>query len=129
MEFDRNKYITDVGSGSINLVNRSTKGMAEFLQNLQTLVRAFDIHSRKCPLTEPCHTIDQGIEMVKNVLQYVEASLQKAKRLQSLKESSATDGPQGTVSNKCLKSLEFLKKSLIMSSIKTNIKELSSFRH
>ena len=49
------------------------KGMAEFLQNLQTLVRAFDIHSRKIPLTEPRHTADQGIEMVENVLQYVQA--------------------------------------------------------
>ena len=125
VEFDRNMYLTDVGSGSIKLVNRPTKGMAEFLQNLQMFVRAFDIHSRKSPLTEPCHTIDQGIEMVKNVLQYVEASSQKAKRLQSLKESSANDGPEGTVSNKCLKSLELLKKSL--SSIKTTIEEFSSF--
>ena len=57
------------------------KGMAEFLQNLQTLVRAFDIHSRKIPLTEPRHTIDQGIEMVENVLQYVQACSQKAKVL------------------------------------------------
>ena len=68
VEFDRNMYITDVGSGSIKLVNRPTKGMAEFLQNLQMLVRAFDIHSRKSPRTEPCHIIDQGIEVVKNVL-------------------------------------------------------------
>ena len=45
--------------------------------------------------------------------------------LQSLKESSTTDGPEGTVSNKCLKSLELLKKSL--SSIKTNIQDLSLF--
>ena len=58
--------------------------------------------------TEPCHTIDQGIEIVKNtcMLQYVEASSQKAKRLHyllSLKESSATDEPEGTVSNKMFK--------------------------
>ena len=67
VEFDRNMYLTDVGSGSIKLVNRPTKGMAEFLQNqLQMPDRAFDIHSRKGPLTELCHTIDQGIEMVKN---------------------------------------------------------------
>ena len=125
VEFDRNMYFTDVESGSIKIVNRPTKGMGEFFQNLQMLVRAFDIHSRKSPLTEPCHTIDQGIEIAKNVLQYVEASSQKAKRVQSLKKSSATDGPQGNVSNKCLKSLELLNKSL--SSIKTNIEELSTF--
>ena len=50
--------------------------------------------------------------MAENVLQYVQACSQKAKVLQSLKESSTTDGPEGTVSNKCLKSLELLKKSL-----------------
>ena len=49
----------------------------------------------------------------------------KAKVLQSLKESSTTDGPQGTVPNKCFKFLELLKKSLI--SIKANIRELSLF--
>ena len=40
--------------------------------------------------------------MVENVLQYVQACSQKAKVLQSLKESST---------NKCLKSLELLKQS------------------
>ena len=42
-------------------------------------------------------TIDQAIEIVENVLQYVQACLQKAKVLQSLKESSTTDCPEGTV--------------------------------
>ena len=51
VECDRNMYLTDVGSGFIKLVNRPKKGMSEFLQNLQMLVRAFDIHSRKSPLT------------------------------------------------------------------------------
>ena len=45
--------------------------------------------------------------------------------LQLLKELSTTDGPEGTVSNKCLKSLELLRKSL--SSIKANIRDLSLF--
>ena len=60
----------------LSIINRPMKGMAEFLKNSQTLVRAFDIHSRKIPLTESRHTIDQGIEMVENVLQYVQACSQ-----------------------------------------------------
>ena len=116
VEFDHNVYLTDSGSGSVKLINRLTKGMAEFLQNSKTLVRDFDIHSRKNPLTEPHHTIDQGIKLVENVLQYVQACSQKAKVLKSLKESSTTDGPEGAISNNSLKSLELLKKSL--SSIK-----------
>ena len=48
------------------------------------------------------HTIDQRIGMVENVLQYVQTCSQEANMLQSLKESSTTDGPEGTASNKCL---------------------------
>ena len=48
------------------------------------------------------HTIDQRIEMVENVLQYVQACAQEDKVLQSLEKSSTTDGPEGTVYNKCL---------------------------
>ena len=59
------------------------------------------------------------------MLQYVQACSEKAKVLQLLKASSTTNGPEGTVSNKCLKSLELLKKSL--SSIKANIQDLSLF--
>ena len=36
--------------------------------------------------------------------------------LQSLKESSTTDGPEGTLSNKCLKSLELVKTSQLYQS-------------
>ena len=104
---------------------RPTKGMAEFLQNLQTLVRAFDSHSRKKTLTKPHHSIDQGIKMVENVL-YVHPCSQKAEVLQSLKESSTTDGPGGTVSNKCSKSLGLLKKSLRFMKA-ANIRDLPLF--
>lgn len=73
VELNRNMYLTDSGSGSVKLISRPLKGMAKFLQNLQTLVRAFDIHSRNTQLIKARHTIDQGTEMVDNVLQYVQA--------------------------------------------------------
>ena len=40
--------------------------------------------------------------MVENVLQYVQACSRKDKVLQSLEESSTTDGSEGTVYNSCL---------------------------
>ena len=40
--------------------------------------------------------------MVENVLQYVQACAQEDKVLQPLEKSSTTDGPEGTVYNKCL---------------------------
>ncbi len=57
VKFDRNVRLTDLESGSVKPINRPTKGMAEFLYNLQTLVRVFDIHSRQSPLRESRHTI------------------------------------------------------------------------
>ena len=47
-------------------------------------------------------TIDQRIEMVENVLQYVQACSRKDKVLKSLEESSTTDGSDGTVYYRCL---------------------------
>ena len=59
--------------------------------------------------------------MVQNVLWYAQECSQKAEELQSLKESSTTDGPEGTVSIKWMKSLELLKRSL-NSNNQTNIR-------
>ncbi len=47
---------------------------------------------------------------------------QKKKQLQKLKETSTTSGPEGSVSNMCMKSLELLKECL--ESLKSNIKHL-----
>jgi len=46
VEFDRNIYITDCGSGSIKMINRPLQGIVDFLSNLGTLLRAFNIHSK-----------------------------------------------------------------------------------
>lgn len=120
VEFGRDAFLVDSRSGSIKMIGRP---MINSFKILQTLVRAFGIHFRKIPLTEPHHAINQGIKMVENVPQCLQAYSQRAKVLQLLKESSAVDVPEGTVYNKSLKSLELLKKSLI--SFKANIQELS----
>ena len=47
VEFDRNIYVADSGCGTIKLVNRPLAGIAEFLEKLQVLVTAFNIHSKR----------------------------------------------------------------------------------
>ena len=58
------------------------------------------------------------------MLEYVKYCSRKARELQSLAKET-TDGPEGTLSNKCLKSLELMTQSL--RKIENNIKDLSSY--
>ena len=62
--------------------------------------------------------------MVNEVLEYVKSHSQKARQLQSLTRQT-TDGPEGTLSSKCLKSLELMEQSL--RKLDNNIKDLSSY--
>ena len=71
------------------------------------------------------HTVSEAIEMVNQTLEYVKSCSLKAKKLQHLSEHLVTNGPEGTVSSKCFKSLELLKKSL--QKMEDNIKELSTY--
>lgn len=124
VEFNRNIFIADSGSGSIKLINRPLRGIAEFLGKLQILVKAFNIHSRRSKDQESEKSVDQAIQMVSEVKEYVKVCSKKARDLQSLKKTT-TDGPEGTLSNKCLKSLELMVHSL--QKLSHNIQELSSY--
>ena len=116
----------DSGSSSVKLVNRPLKGIVDFFSSLQALLVAFNVHSKQKSQVSPSVSpaIGEAIQMVNKTLEYVQSCSMKSKELQSLKDNSTTDGPQGTVSNKCLKSLELLKRSL--ESLDTNLKGLSA---
>ena len=124
VEFDRNIYVTDSGSGAVKLINRPLTGIAEFLGKLQVLVKAFNIHSKKSAVSETRSSVHEAIDMVDEVLEYVKSCSRRARELQSLARET-TDGPEGTLSNKCLKSLELMVQSL--RKVENNIKDLSSY--
>ena len=58
------------------------------------------------------------------MLEYVKSCSRRARELQSLARETI-DGPEGTLSNKCLKSLEVMAQSL--RKLENNIKDLSSY--
>ena len=64
VEFDRNIYVTDSGSGAVKLINRPLTGIAEFLGKLQVLVKAFNIHSKKSAVRETRSSVHEAIDMV-----------------------------------------------------------------
>ena len=65
------------------------------------------------------------LKKVNQTLEYVKSCSLKAKKLQNLSEDLVTNGPEGTISSKCFKSLELLKKSL--QKMEGNIKELFTY--
>jgi len=87
-------------------------------------VKAFNIHSKKSTVREPQKSVNEAIAMVDEVLEYVKYCSRKARELQSLAKET-TNGPEGTLSSKSLKSLELMAQSL--SKVENNIKDLSSY--
>ena len=99
-------------------------GIAEFLGKLKVLVKAFNIHSKKSTVREPQKSVNEAIAMVDEVLEYVKYCSRKARELQSLAKET-TNGPEGTLSSKSLKSLELM--AQLLSKVANNIKDLSSY--
>jgi len=110
VEFGRDALLADSRSGSIKIINRPMINSFKIYRRLSGLLtfipEKYHLQNLIIPSTKES-------EMVENVPHCVQAYSQRAKLLQLLKESSTTDVPEGTVSNKSLKSLELLKKSLI----------------
>ena len=99
-------------------------GFAEFLGKLQVLVKAFNIHSKKSAVRKTRSSVHEATDMVDEVLEYIKSCSRRARELQSLARET-TDGPEGTLSNKCLKSFELMAQSL--RKVENNIKYLSSY--
>ena len=69
-------------------------------------------------------SVNEAIAMVDEVLKYVKYCSWKARELQSLAKET-TDVPEGTLSSKCLKTLELMAQSL--HKVEKHIKDLSTY--
>lgn len=109
VQFDRNIYVADSGSDAVKLINKPLTRIAEFLGKLQVLVKAFNILIKKSTVRGPRRSVCEATVVVGEVLG----------------TTKATDGPEGTLSNKSSKSLELMAQSL--RKVETNIKDMSSY--
>ncbi|EDO40171.1 predicted protein [Nematostella vectensis] len=101
---DKTLFVTDRSAGSIKIVTGLSVTVT-FLENLGLLYDAFEIH---CKGRTPERVSLQSVkEKIANVDSYVQGMVKKVK--QRLKDSSATDGPQGTVSQKTVLSVSVKK--------------------
>ena len=96
---DSQDFCLDFDNDSDTRVNHNFKCDSEQVAIAEevTLIEYTDDPIEITQTTLLRHTIDQQMETVEKVLQYVQAFTQEDKVLQSLEESSTTDGPEGTV--------------------------------
>ena len=96
---------TDAAAGKIKLMT-GLSGTRNFLSHLGILYDSFSI-TCKGSTSQPI-TPEQVTQNVKKVNEYIKSTVRNVKETNHLKEDSATNGPQGTVSKKTQDSFELL---------------------
>ena len=106
---DKNLFVTDVSAGKLKIVT-SLSETVSFLGILGSLYDTFGIHSKG--MKPDGVSLKQAKENVTKIDSYVKDTVSKVKERYQLSETSATNGPQGTVSQKTQVSVSLLKKGI-----------------
>lgn len=98
-------FITDAAAGKIKMMT-GLSGTRNFLNHLGLLYDSFGI---TCKGSASKHIApDEVSHNVKKIHEYIQSTVRNVKEANHLKEDSATNGPQGTVSHKTQISVELL---------------------
>ena len=92
---DKNLFVTDVSAGKLKIVT-SLSETVSFLRILGSLYDTFGIHSKG--MKPDGVSLKQAKENVTKIDSYVKDTVSKVKERYQLSETSAINGPQGTVS-------------------------------
>lgn len=106
-------FVTDVSAGTIKLVT-GLAGTITFLKMLGCLYESFGIHSKvsKGMSVGNASSLENAKENVAKVNKYVQDTVTKVKEHYHMKESSLTNGPEGTISHQTQTSLDLLNKGI-----------------
>ncbi|CAB4045052.1 Hypothetical predicted protein, partial [Paramuricea clavata] len=106
-------FVTDVSAGAIKLVT-GLAGTITFLKMLGCLYESFGIHSKvsKGMSVGNASSLENVKENVAKVNKYVQDTVTKVKEHYHMKESSVTNGPEGTISHQTQTSLDLLNKGI-----------------
>lgn len=102
-------FVTDVSAGKLKIVT-SLSETVSFLGILGSLYDTFGIHSKG--MKPDGVSLKQAKENVTKIDSYVKDTVSKVKERYQLSETSPTNGPQGTVSQKTQVSVSLLKKGI-----------------
>lgn len=98
-------FTTDAAAGKIKLIT-GLSGTTNFLSHLGILYNSFGIVCKGS--TSQTITPEEVSQNVEKVNDYIKSTVRNVKETNHLKEGSATNGPQGTVSKKTQDSVELL---------------------
>ena len=102
-----NIFVTDAQIGTVKLVTAVT-GTVQFLDNLGKFYGAFSIHIKNRPAKG--YTIEEGYQMMKGVSSYIKLTVSCVQEVRH--SHGITNGPQGTVASKTVKSVHLVEKGL-----------------
>ena len=102
-----NIFVTDGQIGAVKLVTTVT-GTIQFLENLGKFYGAFSVHLKNKPAKR--HTIEEAYRMVKDVSSYIKSTVSSVQEIRN--SGGTTNGPQGTVASKTVKSVHLVEKGL-----------------
>ena len=106
---DKTLFVTDVSAGKVKIVTSLSETIS-FLGILGSLYDTFGIHSKG--MKPEGVSLKQAKENVKNIDNYVKDTVSKVKERYQLSETSATNGPHGTLSQKTQVSMSFFQKGM-----------------
>ena len=115
---EKTLFVSDVAAGTIKLVS-GLSGTVSFLQVLGSLYDSFGVIAQN---TEKTNMSLQGaVNKVSYVNDNIKKTVSEVKQRHGMKETTATNGPEGTVSNKTQVSLKLLEQGMgrLLSSIAT----------
>ena len=121
-----NIFVTDPQTGCVKLVTTIT-GTVTFLKHLAKLYRAFSVHLKH--ETVPRLPIAEAMKEVSDLKNFLEGTVSTVQA--SLNSQKATNGPEGTVSNQTLKSVQMIYSQLgtLQSTIQAINKEIDVDLH
>ena len=116
-------FLTDVSAGKVKLVTGLSSTIT-FLEMLGSLYDAFKIHP-KCVSSGNVDevSLESARQKVKEVEKYMRDIVTKVKQRYNLKETSTTNGTEGTISHQTLTSLALLNEGI--DRLSKNIKEIN----
>ncbi len=101
-EYEENIYITDAQTGCIKIITKIT-GITEFFKHLGLLYESFSVHLKN--QDKPSIDIDDAVAKLEQVAKYIADT---SKCIQDQLGKPVTNGPEGTVADRTLKSVQMI---------------------
>lgn len=113
-------FVSDIAAGTVKLVS-GLSGTVSFLRTLGSLYDSLGIGAQTVNAVQL--SLQDAVNNVSHVNEYIRNTVAEVKQHYNMKETAATNGPEGTVSKKTQVSLELLEQG--MRRLQDNIKNIN----